>query len=94
MSKHLKNQSIKKGSIQKHFNGKGKFTSHNIQRDEIIKIIEELLKNKSSTFKTFLNDCIKNGTFPGILKYAYVTQTNVTIELLVPFLISHKYLKN
>ena len=37
--------------MQKQFNSKQKFTLHELQQDEIIKIIKELPKSKASTFK-------------------------------------------
>ena len=52
LRKEFKNLSIKK--IQNHFNNKEKFTFREFQRDEIIKIIKELPKNKASTFKDIL----------------------------------------
>ena len=50
--KEFQNLYIKK--IQNHFNNKEKFTFREFQRDEIIKIIKELPKNKASTFKDIL----------------------------------------
>ena len=44
MLKHFKNQPINK--IQEHFDSKGKFTLCKFQREEIIKVIKELPKNR------------------------------------------------